>query len=216
MFDIGIFAPFGADRERNIAFCRDTAVRHIALSTGSIASESGDPPSPAALTSLVAEYAAGGVQLAALTPPRIPQAAFSEAAVKEGALGYMRRLVEAMGRAGIPLVHLYLNGLYWGLYNAVERPDSWFTSGNLGGEREDWHAVNHRGTLSGDPTRWDYLRGELKATGNCDAAAAVGKLLAERARAAGIERVAFDRSGFKYHGRVRALADAAREAGLQF
>ncbi len=60
------------------------------------------------------------------------------------------------------------------------------------------------------------LRGELKATGNCDAAAAVGKLLAERARAAGIERVAFDRSGFKYHGRVRALADAAREAGLQF
>ena len=60
------------------------------------------------------------------------------------------------------------------------------------------------------------LRGELKATGNCDAAAAVGKLLAERAKAAGIERVAFDRSGFKYHGRVRALADAAREAGLQF
>lgn len=59
-------------------------------------------------------------------------------------------------------VHLYLNGLYWGLYNAVERPDSWFTSGNLGGAREDWHAVNHRGTLSGDATRWDYLRGELK------------------------------------------------------
>ena len=50
----------------------------------------------------------------------------------------------------------------------------------------------------------------------CDAAAAVGKLLAERAKAAGVEQVAFDRSGFKYHGRVRALADAAREAGLQF
>jgi large subunit ribosomal protein L18 len=60
------------------------------------------------------------------------------------------------------------------------------------------------------------LRSSLKATGNCDAAAAVGKLLAERARAAGIEQVAFDRSGFKYHGRVRALADAAREAGLKF
>jgi large subunit ribosomal protein L18 len=60
------------------------------------------------------------------------------------------------------------------------------------------------------------LRGGLKGTGNCEAAAAVGKLLAERAKAAGIERVAFDRSGFKYHGRVRALADAAREAGLQF
>ncbi|MGD8322762.1 MAG: 50S ribosomal protein L18 [Gammaproteobacteria bacterium] len=60
------------------------------------------------------------------------------------------------------------------------------------------------------------IRDSLKATGNCEAAAAVGKLLAERAKAAGIERVAFDRSGFKYHGRVRALADAAREAGLEF
>jgi large subunit ribosomal protein L18 len=60
------------------------------------------------------------------------------------------------------------------------------------------------------------LRATLKATGNVEAAAAVGKLLAERAKAAGIERVAFDRSGFKYHGRVRALADAAREGGLQF
>ena len=55
-----------------------------------------------------------------------------------------------------------------------------------------------------------------KATGNRDAAAAVGRLIAERARAAGIEDVAFDRSGFKYHGRVQALADAAREAGLKF
>jgi large subunit ribosomal protein L18 len=60
------------------------------------------------------------------------------------------------------------------------------------------------------------LRPSLGSTGNRDAAAAVGKLLAERAKAAGVERVAFDRSGFKYHGRVRALADAAREAGLQF
>ncbi len=52
-------------------------------------------------------------------------------------------------------------------------------------------------------------------TGNIEAAAAVGKLVAERARAAGIEKVAFDRSGYKYHGRVKALADAAREAGLE-
>lgn len=53
-------------------------------------------------------------------------------------------------------------------------------------------------------------------TGNTDAAVAVGKLIADRAKAAGVESVAFDRSGFKYHGRVKALADAAREAGLQF
>lgn len=58
------------------------------------------------------------------------------------------------------------------------------------------------------------LRGSLKGTGNKDAAAAVGKLIAELAKAKGVERVAFDRSGFKYHGRVQALAEAAREAGL--
>lgn len=58
------------------------------------------------------------------------------------------------------------------------------------------------------------LRGN--ATGNKDAAAAVGKLVAERALKAGVKSVAFDRSGFKYHGRVQALADAAREAGLEF
>lgn len=53
------------------------------------------------------------------------------------------------------------------------------------------------------------------ATSNVGAAEAVGKLIAERAKAAGVETVAFDRSGFKYHGRIKALADAAREAGLQ-
>jgi len=53
-------------------------------------------------------------------------------------------------------------------------------------------------------------------TGNVEAAQAVGKLIADRAKAAGVEKVAFDRSGFKYHGRIKALADAAREAGLQF
>jgi len=52
--------------------------------------------------------------------------------------------------------------------------------------------------------------------GNAAAAAIIGKRIAERAKAAGIEKVAFDRSGFAYHGRVKALAEAAREAGLQF
>jgi large subunit ribosomal protein L18 len=54
------------------------------------------------------------------------------------------------------------------------------------------------------------------ATGNITAAQAVGQLIAERAKAAGVTKVAFDRSGFKYHGRVKALADAAREGGLEF
>ena len=53
-------------------------------------------------------------------------------------------------------------------------------------------------------------------TGNVEAAGKVGQLIAERAKGAGVTRVAFDRSGFKYHGRVRALADAAREGGLEF
>lgn len=53
-------------------------------------------------------------------------------------------------------------------------------------------------------------------TGNADAAKAVGKALAERAKAAGVSSVVFDRGGFRYHGRVKALADAAREEGLQF
>jgi len=54
------------------------------------------------------------------------------------------------------------------------------------------------------------------ATGNVESAKKVGALIAERAKAAGVETVAFDRSGYKYHGRVKALADAAREGGLQF
>ena len=52
--------------------------------------------------------------------------------------------------------------------------------------------------------------------GNVDAASLIGKRIAEKAKAAGVEKVAFDRSGFAYHGRVKALAEAAREAGLQF
>ncbi len=54
------------------------------------------------------------------------------------------------------------------------------------------------------------------STGNIEAAAKVGSLIAERAKAAGVTRVAFDRAGFKYHGRVKALAEAAREGGLEF
>jgi len=63
------------------------------------------------------------------------------------------------------------------------------------------------------------LAGESKVSGkggNVAAAAVVGKRIAEKAKAAGVEKVAFDRSGFAYHGRVKALAEAAREAGLQF
>ena len=56
----------------------------------------------------------------------------------------------------------------------------------------------------------------LKGTGNIEAARAVGRAIAERAKAKGVTRVAFDRSGFQYHGRVKALAEAAREAGLEF
>jgi large subunit ribosomal protein L18 len=60
------------------------------------------------------------------------------------------------------------------------------------------------------------VKKDLKTTGNADAASAVGKMIAERAKQAGITQVSFDRSGFRYHGRVKALADAARENGLQF
>ncbi|MGD9887983.1 MAG: 50S ribosomal protein L18 [Halothiobacillaceae bacterium] len=60
------------------------------------------------------------------------------------------------------------------------------------------------------------MRSTLSSTGNTDAAVAVGRVIAERAKAAGIEVVAFDRSGFKYHGRIKALADSAREHGLKF
>ncbi len=59
------------------------------------------------------------------------------------------------------------------------------------------------------------VRKGLKSTGNAEAAAAVGKAIAEKSKSAGVEQVAFDRSGFKFHGRVKALADAARENGLK-
>ncbi|MDH3279782.1 MAG: 50S ribosomal protein L18 [Gammaproteobacteria bacterium] len=60
------------------------------------------------------------------------------------------------------------------------------------------------------------VRGSIKSGGNVEAAKAVGKLIAVNAKAAGVTKVAFDRSGFRFHGRIKALADAARENGLEF
>lgn len=60
------------------------------------------------------------------------------------------------------------------------------------------------------------IKGQIKYSGNVEAAAVVGKALAERAKKAGVSNIAFDRSGFKYHGRIKALADAAREQGMEF
>jgi large subunit ribosomal protein L18 len=71
-------------------------------------------------------------------------------------------------------------------------------------------------TLAAASTLEPALRQTLKNTGNVEAARVVGKVIAEKAKAMGVTRVAFDRSGFKYHGRVKALADAARENGLEF
>src|SRR3954467_258478 len=71
-------------------------------------------------------------------------------------------------------------------------------------------------TLAAASTLDDGLRGELKTGGGKAAASAVGKLIAERAKAAGVTRVVFDRGASMYHGRVKALADAAREGGLDF
>ncbi|HLG86945.1 MAG TPA: 50S ribosomal protein L18 [Alphaproteobacteria bacterium] len=71
-------------------------------------------------------------------------------------------------------------------------------------------------TLAAASTLDPKLREEIKSGANLDAAKAVGKLVAERAKAAGITEVRFDRGGYIFHGRVRALADAAREAGLNF
>ena len=70
--------------------------------------------------------------------------------------------------------------------------------------------------LAAASTLQKAVREGLKGTGNVEAAKAVGQAIADRAKAAGVTRVAFDRSGFQFHGRVKALAEAAREAGLEF
>lgn len=71
-------------------------------------------------------------------------------------------------------------------------------------------------TLASASTLEKSVAEGLSSTGNVEAAKKVGSIIAEKAKAAGITSVAFDRSGFKYHGRVQALADAAREGGLEF
>jgi large subunit ribosomal protein L18 len=70
--------------------------------------------------------------------------------------------------------------------------------------------------LAAASTVQEAVRAGLKGTGNVEAAKAVGRAIAAKAKAAGVSRVAFDRAGFRFHGRVKALADAAREAGLEF
>ncbi len=70
--------------------------------------------------------------------------------------------------------------------------------------------------LAAASTMQASVREGLKGCKNVEAATRIGTIIAEKAKAAGLESVAFDRSGFKYHGRVKALADAAREAGLKF
>ncbi len=78
--------------------------------------------------------------------------------------------------------------------------------------------IDDRGgrTLAAASSLDKEMRKQLKGGGNVAAAKVVGKVIAERARAAGIEKVVFDRGGYMYHGRVQALAEAAREAGLKF
>ena len=71
-------------------------------------------------------------------------------------------------------------------------------------------------TLAAASTVEKDLRQQLKSGSNCDASVAVGKALGERAKAAGVNAVCFDRGSFKYHGRVAAFADAVRESGMQF
>ncbi len=71
-------------------------------------------------------------------------------------------------------------------------------------------------TVAAASTLDEAIKGQIKTGANRDAAVQVGKLVAERAKAAGISIVVFDRGGYRYHGRVKALADAARAAGLEF
>lgn len=70
--------------------------------------------------------------------------------------------------------------------------------------------------LAAASTSEEVVRAQVANGGNVAAATVIGKLIAERAKAKGVEEVAFDRSGFRYHGRVKALAEAAREGGLKF
>ncbi|HVT91175.1 MAG TPA: 50S ribosomal protein L18 [Tepidisphaeraceae bacterium] len=102
-----------------------------------------------------------------------------------------------------------------GLFGSAERP-------RLSVFRSDKHIYaqvidDYQGlTLASASSVQEDVRGDLKNGGNIAAAKAVGKAIANKAKAAGVTMVAFDRGGRMYHGRVKALADAAREAGLKF
>jgi len=76
-------------------------------------------------------------------------------------------------------------------------------------------AANGSQVITSASTLDKEVKAQIKYSGNIAAATVVGKILAERAKKAGVTRVAFDRSGFKYHGRIKALADAAREQGME-
>jgi large subunit ribosomal protein L18 len=77
-------------------------------------------------------------------------------------------------------------------------------------------APNGGEVLASASTQDAEVKKEAGSTGNVDAAKVVGRAVAERAKSVGVTKVAFDRAGFKYHGRIKALADAARENGLEF
>ena len=77
-------------------------------------------------------------------------------------------------------------------------------------------APNGSEVLTSASTLDKEVKKKIKYSGNTDAAAIVGKILAERAKKAGVTKVVLDRSGFKYHGRIKALADAARKQGMEF
>ena len=95
MLDIGIFSPHGPDHERNLEFCRDTDVRHIVLGTANIDSQDDDGvPLSGAIKDLADQYADAGVSLAALTPPRIPQTAFADLAIRKSELQKLGRIVQ--------------------------------------------------------------------------------------------------------------------------
>ena len=109
MLEIGVFSPFGTDHDRNLLFCQDTDVHHIILSAASVAAEGSDGvPAPGALADSVSHYAGGGVALASLTPSRLSTEALRDNGVRENEVDVFRRILESMGRAGIPLLHFYL------------------------------------------------------------------------------------------------------------
>ena len=77
-------------------------------------------------------------------------------------------------------------------------------------------STDNRSIVTSASTRDKEFKSKIKHGGNKDAATLIGQTIAERAKKAGVTKVAFDRSGFKYHGRIKALADAARENGIEF